>query len=266
MPTIAQKILQAKRDKRIYKKNQGIVDNTNLNDKKTDSKDHTVVSTNTANKLWDDIKKRVKEDPKFIEMSDNEKIDIYQKSEFNNFYVEFPIVCRYMICMGQFSNKAFKKYLLKCKNAAHDPIKSREKGYTEDQWIQRQADYVKYLWESYQQQHYSPTDAKNIWQHAYKTLKKEFQDFKKLHDNIENKLKDDEKINKGELIKEMLNRLANNEQSLDENTTVNLLEKLKTQVIEQRKKLLIKSIETDVKTIPPTREFRGARKELKHTK
>ena len=61
----------------------------------------------------------------------------------------------------------------------------------------------------------------------------------------------------------MLSRLANQEQSLDENTTKTLIAKLQDQVIEQRKKILIKSIETNVNVIPPTRETRGSRKELK---
>lgn len=269
MTTLAHKITQAKRKQRTKSQKSSETElkpdseDNNSDEPSKDPKDHIDVSTYTANKLWIDIKKRVNEDPKFIELPDNEKIEIYQKSEFKDFYIEFPIVSRYMICMGQFSNKAFKKYLIKCKNAKHDPVKSREKGYTEDQWVQRQADYVRYLWESYQKQHYSPTESTNIWQHAYSTLKKEFQDFKDLHDDVEKKLKEDEKINKGELVKEMLSRLANQEQSLDENTTKTLIAKLQDQVIEQRKKILIKSIETNVNVIPPTRETRGSRKELK---
>ena len=270
MTTLAHKITQAKRKQRekVQKssetelKLQNHVTDNKDNKSIEPSNDRIEVSVDMANKLWNDIKKRVSEDPKFAELPDNGKIEIYQKSEFKDFYIEFPIVSRYMICMGQFSNKAFKKYLIKCKNAKHDPVKSREKGYTEDQWVQRQADYIRYLWESYQKQHHSPSESNNIWQHAYNTLKKEFQDFKDLHDDVEKKLKEDEKTNKGELVKEMLSRIANQEQSLDENTTKKLIIKLQDQVIEQRKKILIKSIETNVNVIPPTRETRGSRKEL----
>lgn len=270
MTTLAHKITQAKRKQRekVQKssetelKLQNHVTDNKDNKSIEPSNDRIEVSVDMANKLWNDIKKRVSEDPKFAELPDNGKIEIYQKSEFKDFYIEFPIVSRYIICMGQFSNKAFKKYLIKCKNANHDPVKSREKGYTEDQWVQRQADYIRYLWESYQKQHHSPSESNNIWQHAYNTLKKEFQDFKDLHDDVEKKLKEDEKTNKGELVKEMLSRIANQEQSLDENTTKKLIIKLQDQVIEQRKKILIKSIETNVNVIPPTRETRGSRKEL----
>lgn len=278
MPTVAQKILQAKRkqrEKSELTKNMEISsspksDEPNTKERKDDEKkdekkdeDHMTKSIKIANKMWDAIKTHVKEDPKFVEMSDNDKIAVYQKSEFKEFYTEFPIVCRYMICMGQFSNKAFKRYLIKCKNVKHDPVKSREKNYSEDQWVMRQADYIRYLWESYQRQHYKSSEAQNIWKHAYQTLKKEFDDFRNLHEEIENKLKDDEKNNKGTLAKELLKRIANQEQSLDENSTINLLEKLKEQVLEQRKKVLIKSIENDVETIPPTRIAKGCRKELK---
>lgn len=268
MPNIPQKILQAKRKQKQQAKEKYALDKDSNDVEITDDspKDHTEVSIKMATKLWDNIKRRVKEDSAFAELSDNKKIEIYQKSEFKDFYTEFPIVCRYMICMGQYSNKAFKKFLLKCKNVKHDTIKSREKNYSENQWVMRQADYVRYLWESYQHQHYSPSESKNIWQHAYQTLSKEFADFKELHEDIENKLKDDEKINRGELAKELLKRLANQEQSLDDNTTINLLENLKKQVTDQRKKILIKSIENDVKTIPPSRTTKGSRKELKPSK
>jgi hypothetical protein len=272
MPSLFQKMTQQlKKNKKNNKiKSEStfteVEEKISPNTKKETKEDHIEVSTNIANKFWNDIKKRVRDDPKFVEMTDNEKIEIYQKSEFKEFYIEFPIVSRYMICMGQFSNKAFNKYLIKCKNASHDPVKSREKGYTEDQWVQRQSDYVRYLWESYQRQHYSQSESKNIWNHAYTTLKKEFQDFKDLHEDIEQKLKNDEKVNKNQMTKELLTRLANNEQSLDETTSKNLLASLQTKVNEQRKKNLISSINNSVPKIPPSCETRGSRKELKPAK
>jgi hypothetical protein len=261
MPTLAQKILQAKHKKK--NKETFIFDDSDVK-KINESKDHIEVSTLVATKMWNDIKKRVTEDPKFVGLPDTEKVAIYQNSEFKEFYTEFPIVSRYMVCMGQFSSKALKKYLLKCKNVQHDPVKSREKGYTEDQWVQRQADYVRYLWESYQRQHYSPSESTNIWNHAYKTLKQEFKDFRNMHEEIENKLKDSDKSNKGEMVKELLKRLTTQEQTFNnEDTTNTLVDKLKEQVLEQRKKNLIKSINEDIEQIPPTRETRGSRKVLK---
>jgi len=227
-------------------------DSKNTSKKETATKkDPIEIAMEQAFKLWDDIKKKATEDPKFVEMPDNEKIAIYQKSEFKDFYVSQPIVCRYMICMGQFSGKAFKRYLLKCKSMEGVKV-SIDKGVenpSEDRWIQRQADYIRYLWESYQRQHFNQSDAQEIWQQAYKTLSKEFKDFKDLHKNIEEKLKSEEKLNKSELVKELLNRITSEEQTLNDNTTTNLIEKLKDQLIQQRKKSLINQIKTDVELV-----------------
>lgn len=226
-------------------------------DKPFDAMDASIVE---ANKLWDDIKKRISDDPTFAKKPDNEKVEIYQKSKFKDFYTNFPIVCRYMICMGQFSNKAFKRFLLKCKSMHSQ--KSRGDTNAEDTWIQRQADYVRYLWESYQPQHFNTTDAQNIWQHAYKTLTQEFKDFKDMHKDAEKKLQVDEKSNKSELVKELIKRISNDEQSLDDTTTKTLIKKLEDQVSQQRKKKLMAQIKSDIETIPPSKVCRGSCKEL----
>ena len=228
MSSLNQKIIKNKREKRILKKKK--IDDEN---KKIDG----VIDSNidVAIKLWNNIKKKVTEDPTFVKMSDTDKISLYQKSEFTNFYTEFPIVSRYMICMGQFSVNAFKKYLLKCKNVEHDSIKSKERGYSEDQWIQRQSDYVRYLWESYQKINFSKIESDDIWKNTYEILKQEFKDFKDLHKNIEDKLDKEKITNKEEMVKELLSRLANNEQSLDDTTTKNLIASLQEKVAQNKK-------------------------------
>lgn len=270
----SQKVLQAKRKQKARQLREASVNVkesiTNINETKDDSKedtrDHTEKSIDKSIKLWNNIKQRIKDEPSFIDLSDADKLKVYQDSEYKEFYTEFPIVCRYMICMGQFSNKAFKRFLLKCKSIKPDPIKAREKGYNDDQWISRQADYVRYLWEAYQKQHYSASESRNIWQHAYKTLKQEFADFHEMHKEVEEKLKKERKENKTELTKELLKRLADKDQSLNENSTTDLVKKLQTRVYEQRKKKLLDSIENEVEIVPPTREARGCRKELKSAK
>lgn len=241
--------------------------NKHLSDKKEYNMESPGIesSLNTASRMWDDLKKRVNETPSFAELSDNEKIKIYQDTEYKNFYTEHPIVCRYMVCMGQFSGKAFKRYLLKCKSmSAQKPVIDRTvENPSEDRWIQRQADYVKYLWESYQRHHFNPSDAQDIWQNAYNTLSKECKDFKDMHKNIEERLKNENKTNKAELVKEMLTRISSEEQTLDDITTNKLIEKLKAQVMEQRRKKLIDQINSDVELIPPTRIAQGCKKILK---
>jgi hypothetical protein len=222
-------------------------------------------SVEVAIKLWNDIKKRVAGDTNFIKMSDNDKVSLYQDSEFKVFYTEFPIVSRYMICMGQFSKTALRRLLHKCKSVKHDKDKSREKGYSENQWVERQSDYVRYLWESYQDKNFKHSESNDVWKNTYEILKKEFQDFKELHKEIENKLKKDDKVNKEELIRELLTRVVDDKQSFDDATAKQLLVGLKEQVMKQRRKKLITEISSKVTTILPTRESIGCRKELKES-
>lgn len=230
----------------INKRLSAKINKNNMNEMK-DAPDNIMdANINLANKLWDDIKQRIIDDPQFVKKTDTEKIELYQTSEFKDFYVNFPIVSRYMICMGQYSNKAFKRFLIKCKSIHADKSSSGKKN-AEDEWIQRQADYIRYLWESYQRQHFSSIDSQNIWQHAYQTLSQEFKDFKQMHKETEDKLKVNEKYNKKELAKELLNRLSNKDNTLDDNTTKNLLVKLQDKVFIQRKNILINQINNDVK-------------------
>ena len=203
-----------------------------------------------AKSLWNDIKDRIKNDPEFIKLPDNEKISIYQNSKYKEFYVNNPIVCRYMICMGQFSMNAFKKFLTKSENIAKRSTGSdKSKFSSEERWIMLQADYVRYLWEAYQRQHFSQTDSKCIWQHAYDSLTKEFSDFKKMHADIEEKLKSDKLTGKSELVKEMVRRIANDEQKLDEHSEAQLLNNLKNKLIEQRRRNMINQIKSDVQLV-----------------
>ena len=175
-----------------------------------------------ANKLWDDIKKKVIDNDDFCKLDDTKKVEYYQNTEFKEFYITYPIVCRYMICMGQFSTKAFRRFLTKSFELAKKPM-SREKGYNEEQWIQRQSDYIRFLWESYQTSQFDKKDSDAIWNNSYEVLKKEFSDFRKMHDDISSKLKKEEKVNKKELIKEMIGRMSDE----DETISKELLEKMK---------------------------------------
>ena len=252
MASVKQKILQAKRKETIDKPKKKTV-----KEEVKENETYIEKSIRIGGNLWDDLKERVKNDPDFVNKNDNEKIDVYQNSEFKDFYSEFPIVCRYMICMGQFSGKAFKRFLIKCKDSSKNTNINREKDYNENQWIMRQADYVRYLWESYQNQHFNKEDSNKIWQHAYETLKNEFKEFKDMHKKIEDKLKTDNIYNKKKLIEEMVKRISNNEQKLDDESTKKLLYDLRETLLEQRKSNLIKSIKDDVEVIPPTIISRG---------
>jgi hypothetical protein len=221
------------------------------------------LSTQEAGRLWADIKQRLVDDPTFVEKTDDEKVELYQKSSFKDFYTNFPIVCKYMLCMGQYSKKAFRRYLIKCKSK--HLMKDAGTKSVEDEWVHRQADYIRYLWEAYQHNHINRYDSDQIWQHAYKTLTDEFADFKKLHSDVEKKLKSEKTFNKTTLVKELLQRIVANEQTLDTKSTNGLIIKLEDQINNQRKKYLLEQIKKDVEYIAPSRVKRGACVELPKT-
>ena len=77
----------------------------------------------------------------------------------------------------------------KIRMVMHPPPDKREKNYMEDQWIRRQADYVRFLWEAYQKGHFNNAEAKFIWEDSYTKLKGEFDDFRNIYKQVENDTK-----------------------------------------------------------------------------
>lgn len=215
-------------------------------------KEYLTTALSEAQKLWDAVKKRAK-DPMFVAMPDKSKIDEF--AEFHAFHKEFPIVSRYIICMGQYSSKAFTRFLKKVQSTKYP--ETREKGYMEDQWVRRQADYVRYLWESYQRGHYNNTEAKEIWQGAYNNLSREFNDFRNMHDGIEKKLEVAKAGNKIELVNELMKRLVSGEQTLDDDQMKELVAVLGMQLAQQRKEKLSAEIHSSVSEIEPSCEAFG---------
>jgi RNA polymerase-interacting CarD/CdnL/TRCF family regulator len=216
-----------------------------------DASDNTLV-----NEMWDDLKQRIKSNPEFADLSDPKKVEIYQKTKFKDFYNTHPIVSRYLVCMGQFSNVAFKKYIKKI-NMSKLKIRFMNKEEKMDVYINNQAFYVKQLWIAYQRQHYSQKDATNIYKHAVTTLKKEFLDFEQLQKDTEKKLKREEKLNKADMVRELTRRVTNEEQSLNENSVNGLLQKLQVQISKQRWNNMLTQIKSEVEYIPPSIIARG---------
>lgn len=170
--------------------------------------------------LFKFLKKYVKKHPEFVDLVDKKKLDFFRDTlEHKEFMTEFPIVSRYMICMGQYSPKAFRRFLEKISRVVHPPPAQRAKGYMEDQWVRRQADYVRYLWEESQKKrkaHINNTEANLLWEDTYKTLKGEFDDFRNKYKEIEDKTKEEKKILAGENVQDLLERLASGKQKLSE--------------------------------------------------
>jgi hypothetical protein len=210
----------------------------------------------TVENLWKDLKKRILETPEFVNLSDDNKLEIYQNNEFKDFYTSYPIVCRYAICMGQYSSKAFKKFLQKFK-IMQEKTRASNKETKMDEWIKCQASYIKFLYQAYSPKSHSERASQMVWQQAYDTLKQEFADFEKMHDEVEERLKKEEKYNKVEMLKEMTSRIANEEQTLSKNSTTQLVDRLKIQVMKQRWNNMISQVKSDVERVQPTCIGRG---------
>jgi hypothetical protein len=254
-----EKRAQIKRHKKSLNKSDNIeIKKSNKNSDKpltgiNDADDVIEASINKADDILSDIKSRIHDDLTFAEMKDCDKLDIYQ-DKYKEFYNAYPIVCRYMVCLGQYSKKAFRKFLLKCKNVRHSSENRMDKDYMADQWVMRQSDYIRFLWEDYQKGHYNTKESHGVWSHAYATLTKEFKDFKLQEKNIETQLNIDNKNNKCELVKELVSRISNNEQKIDENSINELLLILKDQSYRQNKKKVLAQIKEDIIKIPSIRQ------------
>jgi hypothetical protein len=210
----------------------------------------------TAENLWKDLKTRIQETPEFVKFSDDDKLKIYQNNKFKDFYTSYPIVCRYAICMGQYSGKAFKKFLQKFK-IMQEKTRASNKETKMDEWIKCQASYIKFLYQSYSRKSNNEKESQMIWQQAYTALKKEFADFEKMHEEIEERLKKEEKYNKAEMLKELSYRITNEDQTLSKTSTTQLLNRLKIQVMKQRWNNMISQVKSDVERIQPVCIGRG---------
>jgi hypothetical protein len=165
--------------------------------------------------------------------------------------------------MGQYKRRAFEKYLKKCRNFVPDEKKRRlDKNYMRDQWIERQADYIKYLWIEYQNSRYNPRDAVAIWTQAYNALSKEFKDFEALHEHAENVVKKEEVVHKTELLYELVDRINTSDQKLKQDRALALYNMLLDKKYKQNYKRAISAISTEVPLVRHAFCARGTNKTL----
>jgi gas vesicle protein len=140
--------------------------------------DHYQTYINDANDIWRDLRQRASTDQKFMALSKEEQLDYYQRSNAA-FHMMFPIVIRYMVMFGQYSTRAFTRHV---KKIGAKPYRS------EDEYCERQADYVKYLFMELSPAHDSK-EAKAVWQQTYDKLKLEVESFKEARKNAQETLK-----------------------------------------------------------------------------
>lgn len=239
-------------------------DNSKISISATDSKtaDELIAM---AGEMYKTLKEHVKEHPEFMELEDKKKLDYFlDKYGYTDFRKEFPIVVRYMICMGQYSSKAFRRFLNKVQSVVHPPPDKREKGYMEDQWVRRQADYVRYLWEAYQKGHYNTAEAAWVWEDSYKKLKGEFDDFRDTYKSIEAKTKEEKEALKAQNAKDLLERLKTGQQTLNDDDAEKLLFALKDKVYKRRFLNTMKELLDKHKPVPASYEGTGCGEEEVH--
>ena len=189
----------------------------------------------------------------FMPLSDKDKLEYFrEKLDCKEFMAEYPIVSRYMIVHGQYSNKAFRRMLDKIRKVVHPPPDQRAPNYMEDQYVRRQADYVRYLWEAYQKGHYNTGEAQAVWESTYKRLKGEFDDFRSKYKDIEESVKLEKKQLAASNAKDLLDRLRTGVQTIsNESDARQLLYDVKNVLYKRRYTNCLKQLkDTRVETSP----------------
>lgn len=187
-----------------------------------------------ARTLWKKVLLVAKQNKEFKDWPDKRKLqhfrDMPENSEFMN---EFPIVARYMICMGQFKTKALRRMLDKMSRTVDPPMDQQPKNYREDLFCKRQADYIRFLWEEYQVR-INNEEAKHVWQDAYSRLKGEFNDFRDMYDETKKRIEDEKSAYKAQNARELLERLSTGLQQLPEQDMRDLLAVLEIRAEQRR--------------------------------
>ncbi len=222
--------------------------------------DYIKVALLEAEQIWLNAQVLMKT-KKYQQMNDDEKITLIQK-DFGEFYNNFPIVSRYMICMGQYKKNAFKRMLLKSKDDQEKQTADKRDS-NEDQYIIRQADYIRFLWEEYQEKTFTQKDSDEVWSQAHTLLKKEFDDFKKMYDDMEEKIKQEKLKNKKERLYEMGERIISGKQSMKEEDAKKMVENLKNILYKQRSNAMIKQLASKLEPLDIAVEGVGINEDAK---
>lgn len=252
------------REKKRLAREEREKENLSNLEKKVQVEDNLNDLLEIGNGMYKQLKDIIKADgERFANMPDKNKLQFFREElKYEEFMKEFPVTTRYLICMGQYSTKAFKRFLNRVRLAKHPEPGLRPKGYMEDQWIRRQADYVRYLWEAYQKHHWNNEEAKMVWSESYKQLRGEFDDFRDKYKDIEKSTKIEKKKHNAEVAKEILQRYASGDQTPEtDEEKQELLRMLKDRVYKHRFDQGMKELLTKVKEIKHTASGRGTNTE-----
>lgn len=139
--------------------------------------DHLKPVVETAKRLWREYRTKKKEDAEWAAKKPSEKISTFHEGGYQEFITKHSVVVRCMMMNDEFNEDAFIKYLLRLKT----------KGYSsKEEWIERQADYTKYLWRAYNR-HGSTREANEYWQQSRERIKNEMQSFEKDYEKAKDR-------------------------------------------------------------------------------
>lgn len=144
-------------------------------------------------------------EPDYSEWTDEQKIDFIMLNErYKRFYMQFPVVARFIVCVNQFSMKAFRRYT---QSKCAQYVKPKEGEPSRE--IHLQARYVQNMWEDMHP--HAPKRASNaIYVQSLQSLDAEEKAFQKRYSKIEADLESKHSANQIEKLKELVNELAKN--------------------------------------------------------
>jgi hypothetical protein len=123
--------------------------------------------------IFHDFKRRMSDDKQFHDLDHQAKYEYYMKNNVD-FARQYPLVLRNMVSYGMFDIKSVAMYLKKCYSC---PIK------TDEDFAERQADYVKYLYMN-SRARMTTKQLGTIWDDARKSILKELRDSRAKNDAI----------------------------------------------------------------------------------
>lgn len=124
-------------------------------------------------KINRDFVNRMKNDPEFAKLSEQEKMIYYHRNE-QDIVSRYPVIVRYLLSVGLFSAKAMRMYIDKNNRAAYR---------SEDEYCERGADYIKYVYMD-KHAHFNTKQAQAVWVDAKNALADELKEFKQNLDDL----------------------------------------------------------------------------------
>jgi hypothetical protein len=202
-----------------------------------------------------------KKNPEYDTWSEKRKRAYFSEMpDFVDFVKDYPITARYIICLGQYSARAFRRMLDKTRRmmANLPPSDKRPKGYMEDEWIKRQADYVRYLWEDYQGKHVDlVSGGSKIWNETYKKLREEFDDFRNNYEETKKSVEAERKELDAANALAVFKRVAKDPGQVSEEELAGIVDELKRRLVKKHFKAVLQQLLRTVKAIAPTAQGRG---------